>query len=102
MIFDRFIAFTVIVFMILGDAAAALIGMRFGRIRIASGKSLEGMLACIGTCLLFWCIFPVSGFAMALAGAVITGIFEMLPMKINDNLAVPLICGIILQTWAGW
>ena len=102
LVFDKKVAYTAMAFIIVGDAAAALIGMRFGRIRMASGKSLEGMLACISACLLFWCIFPFPGFKMALAAAMITGILEMIPLRINDNLGVPVICGLILQTWAGW
>lgn len=101
-LFDRPVAFTAMAFMIVGDAAAALTGMRFGRIHITAGKSLEGTLACMAACVLFWCLFPVAGFAMALAAAILTGLLEMIPMKINDNLAVPIICGFVLQTGAGW
>ncbi|MBS3809343.1 MAG: hypothetical protein KGY38_04205 [Desulfobacterales bacterium] len=101
-LFDMPIAYTVIGFMIVGDAAAALVGMQFGRIRISSGKSLEGTLACICTCLLFWALFPKLDFHMALAAAVLTGILEIIPQRINDNLIVPVVCGLVLQSWMGW
>ncbi len=100
--FDTSIAYTVMAFIIVGDAAAALVGIKFGRIRTPAGKSLEGALASILSCLLFWFIFPGIGFAKAIAAAVLTGTLELLPFKINDNLFVPVICGLILQTWTGW
>ncbi|MCF8109639.1 MAG: hypothetical protein K9J81_11690 [Desulfohalobiaceae bacterium] len=102
LLFDRSIAYTVTAFMIVGDAAAALVGMHFGRIRLSSGKSLEGTAACVAACLLFWTLFPKTGFALALTAALLTGILELIPTRINDNLAVPVICGLILQTVIGW
>lgn len=102
LLFDMPIAYTVVGFMIVGDAAAALVGIQFGRIRISSGKSLEGTLACICACLFFWALFPKLDFYMALAAAVLTGILEIIPQKINDNLIVPVVCGLVLQTWMGW
>ncbi|MFP4158913.1 MAG: diacylglycerol/polyprenol kinase family protein [Desulfobacterales bacterium] len=101
-VFDAPIAYTAMAFSILGDAAAAIAGMKFGRIRIAGRKTLEGAIASVSACLLFWTVFPQTGFLTALAAAVLTSLLELLPLKINDNLAVPLICGFILQTWAGW
>ncbi|MFP4194219.1 MAG: diacylglycerol/polyprenol kinase family protein [Desulfosalsimonas sp.] len=102
LIFDRPIAFTVMAFIILGDAAAALAGMKFGRLRTPWGKSVEGALASLLACISFWALFPEIDFAPAFAGAMITGVLEFLPLKINDNLFVPVVCGLVLQTWAGW
>ncbi|MCF8103937.1 MAG: hypothetical protein K9K64_00495 [Desulfohalobiaceae bacterium] len=102
LLFDRPIAYTVTAFMIVGDAAAALVGMHFGKIRLSSGKSLEGTAACVAACLLFWTLFPKTGFAMALTAAFLTGALELFLTGINDNLAVPVICGLILQTGTGW
>ncbi|MFO7930468.1 MAG: diacylglycerol/polyprenol kinase family protein [Thermodesulfobacteriota bacterium] len=101
-VFDVEIAYTVMAFIIVGDAAAAIAGMKFGRVRISNGKSLEGALASLSACMLFWAVFPQTGFQTALAAALMTSFLETLPLKIDDNLAVPIICGFILQTWAGW
>ncbi|HMA67240.1 MAG TPA: hypothetical protein VKO20_05425 [Desulfosalsimonadaceae bacterium] len=100
--FEAAIAYTAMAFLIIGDAAAALVGMRFGRIRLASGKSLEGTAACMMSCMLFWMVFPFSGMEVALAAAVLTGILEVVPTPVNDNLSVPVICAFVLQTWQGW
>lgn len=102
LVFDKPIAYTVMAFIIVGDAAAAMAGMKFGRLRTSSGKSLEGALASIAACLLFWILFPGIDFGFALIAAVLTGLLELLPLKIDDNLFVPVICGLILQTLVGW
>ncbi len=97
--FDAYIAYTAMAFMIIGDAAAAIIGMNFGKIRLASGKSLEGSAACICSCLLFWFFFPQSGFYTALTAAFLTASLELIPTKFNDNIYVPVCCGLILQAF---
>ena len=99
--FDAYIAYTAMAFMIVGDAAAAIVGIKLGRIRLASGKSLEGSAACMGACLLFWLLFPQSGFYTALAAAILTTGLELVPVKrFNDNLFVPICCGLILQIFS--
>jgi len=99
--FDAYIAYTAMSFMIVGDAAAAIVGMKFGRIRLASGKSLEGTAACMGTCLLFWAFFPQSGFYTALAAALLTAGLELVPAeRLNDNIFVPVCCGVVLQVFS--
>lgn len=102
LVYEKPIAYTATAFLVVGDAAASLVGMHFGRIRVFSGKSLEGTAACIAACLLFWTLFPQTGFGMALAAAILTGVLELAPLRVNDNFAVPLVCGLILQTWTGW
>lgn len=74
-----------------GDAAAALIGKRFGKIKIGYNNSLEGTLACFFVCLI--CInyfFPFNQYnpLIILIPALLATIAEYLP--INDNLAMPL------------
>lgn len=101
-LFDPPIAFTVMAFIIIGDAAAAIVGMKLGRVRFSSGKSLEGAAACICACLLFWAAFPRIDFPMAAAAAVLTAGLELVPVQLDDNLTVPVVCGIILQVWTGW
>ena len=85
-------------YLVLGDAAAALVGKAFGRRKIAGGeKTLEGSLACFLTCLLVgramgFAAFP--GAAAALAATVI----ELLPARwFNDNLCMPLGAAAVLR-----
>jgi len=87
----------------IADPLSAIVGIRFGRRRIVPDKSLEGSLA-----------FFVAGFGCALAvlyGGASPGrvagasalialagtVMEMLPIRIDDNLTIPLFVG-----FAGW
>lgn len=110
---SEYISFIVLTLFVLGDAAAALVGISLGRIKIGK-KSLEGSLACFCTCLLlFYAVLPfIPGVLNTWGGkppiiisfvtAFIITIFELVPLKItskiviNDNLAVPVIAGFVI------
>lgn len=86
-----------VVVLALADPMAGIIGRRYGRRRLASGRSLEGSLA-----------FAVTGFLAALAwmsvagtydasriwiaavAGVVGAIVELLVSRVDDNLAIPL------------
>ena len=94
-IFDKHIAIVSIFFIVLGDTAAALVGKAWGRIKLIGDKSLEGSAACFIVCAvisLFW-IDPVVG----LTGAFVATLAELLPLRLDDNLTVPLISGAVMQ-----
>lgn len=94
-LFEKSIAIVCIFFIILGDTAAALVGKRWGRTKLIGNKSLEGSAACFIVCLLitlFW-INPIVG----ITGAFFATVAELLPLRIDDNLTVPLISGAIMQ-----
>jgi dolichol kinase len=111
---DPWIALVVLTLFILGDAVAALVGMSIGSIKIGK-KSLEGSAACFTLCMLFfYAVFPfIPGVFDPLGGrapimvAVVTSltitVFELIPLRIapkliiNDNLAVPIIAGLVLR-----
>ena len=111
---DAFVALIVLSIFILGDAVAALVGMSMGRIKIGK-KSLEGSLACFTLCMLFFvAVFPLipgllepAGGSIPLPVAFATSltvtVFELVPLRItpkltiNDNLAVPVIAGLLLR-----
>ena len=104
-IFEKSVAIACILFIILGDTAAALVGKRWGRTKLIGNKSLEGSAACFGVCSLItlFLINPIVGTTGAINPIVcITGAFfatltELLPLRIDDNLTVPLISGAIMQ-----
>ena len=94
-IFDKHIAIVSIFFIVLGDTAAALVGKAWGRTKLIGSKSLEGSIACFIVCAvisLFW-IDPVVG----LTGAFVATLAELLPLRLDDNLTVPLISGAVMQ-----
>lgn len=93
--FDKHIAIVSIFFIILGDTAAALVGTMWGRTKLIGNKSLEGSAACFIVCAaisLFW-LNPIVG----LTGAFVATLVELLPLRINDNLTMPLISGTVMQ-----
>ncbi len=95
LIFDKSIAITCILFITLGDTAAALVGKRWGRTKLIGNKSLEGSAACFVVCLLttLFSINPIVG----ITGAFFATVTELLPLRIDDNLTVPLISGAVMQ-----
>lgn len=86
-----------VVVLAVADPTAGIIGRRFGRRRLASGRSLEGALA-----------FTVAGFLAAFAWSTVAGSYdasrlwvaavagvvgatvELLVSRVDDNLAIPL------------
>lgn len=81
------------------DPAAAAIGRRFGRTRIAAGRSLEGSLAFVfaGTLAafamlrVFYGTLPVGeAWALAAGAAVAGALAEALLHRVDDNLSIPL------------
>lgn len=94
-LFPRAIAATALAFLVVGDAAAALVGRRFGK-RRRWGKSLEGSAACFVACVAIGLVFlPAHPGALASAAAVAT-LVEALPLPVNDNLSVPWVAAGVL------
>jgi len=97
LIFSKLIACVSILFLILGDGAAKLVGKKFGRIVIYGNKTLEGTLTSFLVSLaiaLFLC--KLAGyphfFLGSLIGAGAATLAELIPRA--DNLSIPLFGGI--------
>lgn len=82
-----------------GDPAAAWFGRRYGRTRLASGRSIEGSLAFVavgGLCavavmqLFYSEIAWGDCLALAFAGALAGALAELLTQRLDDNLVIPL------------
>lgn len=86
-----------------GDPAAAWVGRRWGRRRVARGKSLEGAVAFVVVSLLggaaYLAVYPVPGAgvgvmaAMAGAAALTGAAAELWATRVDDNFAIPLASG---------
>ena len=116
-LFSKTVAITSLFFLILGDSNAALVGKRWGRIKIYS-KTLEGSLACFATCFLIALISSRIDFLItlissdlaplialhplvALAGAFTATIVEFVSVGGYDNFTIPLLSGFVMQLLTG-
>lgn len=94
--FPKTIAIAALVFIIVGDTAAALIGRKFGRLRYLGGKSLEGSAACLVASFLASLLVPGLPLAAGLIGAFTATVVEALSGSLDDNLTVPLASGLAM------
>jgi dolichol kinase len=82
---------------------AAIIGKKFGHTKILANKSLEGSLACFVACLVIglfvaW-LFPAHlTLQIIVIGALTATIVELFSLWIDDNLTIPLISGLVMQS----
>jgi dolichol kinase len=87
------------------DPLAAIVGIRYGRRRIAHNRTLEGTLAFLAATLVIAAAvlgWGTDGSGLAIAAAALTialaaAAFELLPIRIDDNLTIPLFVG--FTTW---
>jgi len=100
--FPKIVALISVYTLAIGDPLSALVGIKFGKHRIFQGKSLEGSLAFLLSA--FACAFFVLALSagefhwtmMAASLIIASGstIFEMLPIRLDDNLTIPLFTGL--------
>ena len=98
-LFDRDIAVAGMIFLGVGDAFAGIVGERWGRHKIL-GKSLEGtasfFVSSVMVGLIFQYIVLDISFMVLVVGALCAAVVELLPLPINDNLAIPLLSAAIM------
>ena len=94
--FGTTIAVAAMMFLALGDPAAALVGQRTPGPRIW-GKSPGGTAAFVAVALLVVAVLGGTGAVDyhwgLLAGAAVAGLVELAPLRLDDNLTVPLVAG---------
>ena len=96
LLFDKTLAIVCLCFLTLGDLFAALIGKQWGRIKLFARKSLEGSLACFVVCTgiaLLIGLHPI----VAIVGALVATLIELLPTGVDDNITIPLISGLAMH-----
>jgi len=98
-LFFKPIAITAMVFIIVGDTFAALIGRRYGKHKFFRNKSIEGSFACLLSTIavaLFVSNLLFLELKVGLIGAFIATFVEALPLGIDDNVTVPLLSGLVM------
>jgi dolichol kinase len=100
-LFSLPVAVCSIIFLACGDVSATVVGERWGKTKISGIKSLEGTIAFFAASLLsgavagvYWQGLP---FPVVAAGALTASVVEILPLKLNDNLTIPIISGAVMQ-----
>ncbi len=99
LLFSPRIATCCMLFLVLGDMAAALVGISWGQIKIGK-KSLEGTLAMMCVCTLIGLVFfhaETHGFLIVLIAAASATLVELLGPEAwysDDNVTIPLATGI--------
>ena len=83
---------------LIGDAAAAVVGRKFGRTKLGMhGKTVEGSLAFVASTLpLLWLVLPGLTLPAIAAGALAGAVTEALHLPVNDNFAVPMAAAIVM------
>jgi dolichol kinase len=96
-IFPSTVAAAAISIGLIGDAAAALVGRRFGRLTIGnSDKTFVGSLAFVlSTAPVIW-IIPDLTLQAGAAGILAGAVTEVLDLPLNDNLTVPVVVAVVM------
>ncbi|MCC7442786.1 MAG: hypothetical protein IT285_14215, partial [Bdellovibrionales bacterium] len=103
--FPKALALIAVYTLAIADPLSAIVGIRFGRHRVVKEKSVEGSLAFMGATF-FISMFVLWASSNALFSAVLgasllisfaAAIFEMLPIRLDDNLTIPIFVGFM-----GW
>lgn len=88
-----------LVFLILGDTMAAIVGMAWGRTPLF-GKTLEGFAAGFAASLAGGLLLvPDLAPAAVALGALAAALAEILPIPVDDNFRIPMVAGLVLH-WA--
>jgi dolichol kinase len=100
LIFPKVIVINAFAVLIISDTTAALFGRRFGKHRFLA-KSLEGSIAFFVAAVIVILIAPkvdgtIGEYIIGIIAAAIGTIIEALPIKIDDNISIPLAIGFSL------
>jgi len=98
--FPKPIAIASLLILILSDTCAALVGKGVGKIRIY-GKTLEGSIAFLLSSLVIVGFYPDLDRLPGILGALGATVVELLPIKVDDNLTIPLVAGGIMLFGGG-
>ena len=88
-LFSKPVAILCLIYMSLGDTAAGLIGQKYGKHRIGN-KTWEGFVAGLIVCIIIAINYDMLPKYIALSGALVAMIMEIMPIPLDDNFKIPL------------
>ncbi len=95
-LFQKEVAVTALLFLTVGDPTACLVGLAFGKSKLLN-KTLEGTLAFVVSGFLATLWVPGVPLLVKLIGVVFASLVELIPWKVDDNITIPLISGMVLM-----
>jgi dolichol kinase len=98
-LFPRPMAVAALGFTVLGDGFAAIVGKAWGRHRVFR-KSLEGTAGGLVACLAWGAFLATGGYlpwGVVAVGALTASLAELLPIPLDDNLAITLFAGYAMR-----
>lgn len=99
-LFEKDIAVLALLFMSVGDSVAALIGLRYGKIKIGE-KSLEGFAGGLISCIFVSIFFPSITWINRISGSLSASLIELSTIPMDDNLKIPIISGGVMTLLRG-
>ena len=100
LIFEKNIAILSMLIIVFCDSAAAIAGKVFGKHHIGN-KTMEGSISFFLTgVILFFVVIKPDNIVLIISGVIslmLITVFELLPVKIDDTLSVPLMFGILFS-----
>ena len=99
-LFEKDIAVLALLFMSVGDTVAALIGQRYGKIKVGE-KSLEGFAGGFISCIFISIFFPSIIWINRISGSLAASLIELSPLPIDDNLMIPIVSGGVMALFRG-
>ncbi len=108
LIFPRHITVLSVLYLALGDPSSSFFGVLFGRNKIFPNKSLQGTLGGFFVCaiatfvyLYLYRVGMEKILVLSLLGGFAGALSELLPLNVDDNLAIPIISGFLMY-FAFW
>ena len=99
-LFEKDIAVLALLFMSVGDSVAALIGLRYGKIKIGE-KSLEGFAGGLISCIFVSIFFPSITWINRISGSLSASLIELSTIPMDDNFKIPIISGGVMTLLRG-
>ena len=97
LLFDRWVALTALMLLVVSDALCAVFGRLLGRHFFYENKSIEGCAVFLLTGIVIVFIVPGGQIPAGLAGVGVAFVIDTFVKRIDDNLAIPLGAGGVMQ-----
>ena len=108
LLFPRDVAIAGLLYSSVGDMTAAVVGERFGSIKLhpaLGSKSAQGSAAFLAVSLAIGFALVAVGLHLSpttvVVGALVATLAELLPLRLDDNLTVPLLSSLAMAALAG-